>query len=75
MVPILVGHIEKMEPSEEETEGDMAKKGKEVSGGQSADKTAEEEEEEEVGGGQTADKDTLRKTRSTPTVSKIKEQK
>ena len=61
-IPVLVGHIKKMEPGEEEKEEDTAKKDKEVGGGQSANK-AVEEEEEEVGGKQTTDKDTPRKTR------------
>ena len=75
MVPVLVVHIKKMEPGEEKTEGDTAKKDKEVGGRQSAHKTAEEEEEEEVGDRQMADKDTQRKTRSMPSVSKVKEQR
>ena len=74
MIPILVGHIKKMELCEEEKEEDTAKKDKEVGGGQSADK-AVEEEEEEVGDKQMMGKDTSRKTRSTPSVSKIKEQR
>ena len=64
-----------MKPGEEEMQGDMAKKDEKVGGGQLANKAAEEEEEEEVGGGQTVDKDTPRKTRSMPSVSKIKEQR
>ena len=73
-VPVLVGHIKKMELGDDETEDDVAKKDKEVGGRQTADK-AVEEEEEEVGDEQMTSKDKLRKTRSTASVSKIKEQR
>ena len=74
MVPVLIGHIKKMEPGDEEAEEDTAKKDKDVGGRQMADK-AVEEEEEEVGDEQMTSKDTPRKMRSMPTVSKIKEQR
>ena len=63
-----------MEPGDKEVEDNTAKKDKEVSGRQMADK-AVEEKEEEVGDEQTMSKDTPRKMRSTPSVNKIKEQR
>ena len=72
MVPVLVGHIEKMEPGDYEEEEDTAKKDEEASGGQSADRTGEDKE---PGKGQMTDKPTPRKPRSTPSVSKIKKQR
>ena len=71
-VPILVGHIEKMEPGDDEVEEDTAKKDEEVGGGHSADRAVEDKEPDK---GQMTDKTRPRKTRSTLSMSKIKEQR
>ena len=71
-VPVLVGHIKKMEPGDGEEEEDTAKKDEEVGGGQSAKITVGDKESDK---GQTTGRPALRKARSTPSVGKINEQR
>ena len=72
MVPVLVGHIKKMEPGDDKEKADTTKKDEEASGGQSANITGRIKE---PGKKQMTDKPTARKPRVTQSVSKIKEQK
>ena len=72
MVPVLVGHIKKVEPGDDQEKEDTIKKDEEASGGQSADITGGNKE---PGKKQMTDKPTPKKLRVTPSVSKIKEQK
>ena len=69
-VPVLVGHIEKVDPGEgKEEEGTLQKEE------ETRDRQPANTADQDSGKKQTTDKTTLRKRRTTQSVSKIKEQK
>ena len=74
MIPVLFGYIEKGDPDREEKEEITVKKDKEAGDAQLDDKP-KEKDTKEVNDNESTDKVTPKKPRSTPSVSKIKQQR